>query len=217
MRHAPFRSIFFFAALLLLGLVAGAVTVPFNFQAGDVIKAEEVNANFAAVANAVDALSSTIPGATSPSAPDDLTLLGGTATEIASITVDVPADGYVDLASSGTLEVDHGENHVTVVNVGLVEDVGDVHSRIEGTASFSLPGVSPSAIYQSPYSVSRLIPATAGTHTYYLAGYHPYGSGTAHVVKPSLRAVYYPSSSAATADLGAADAPSAAGVSASTR
>lgn len=205
MKDAPFRLVFFFSALLLLGLVAGAISLPFSFQAGDVIKAEEVNANFDAVATAVDTLNSTIPGASNASAPERFTSVT-TETEVASITVDVPADGYIDLASSGWININHNNGNTTEVWVGLVENLSEVSTLVEGTGVFNTPSALPSDTYQTPFSVSRLIPATAGTHTYYLAAYRYQGTGSTVVGLPSLRAVYYPASYAATANLAATDA-----------
>jgi hypothetical protein len=50
----PFRLIYFLVALVALGVYAAAVTLPHTFQAGDPIRADEVNANFATLANAVE-------------------------------------------------------------------------------------------------------------------------------------------------------------------
>lgn len=53
MKHAPYRPLFFLAAVLALGLYAAAVTIPHVFTAGEPIVAEEVNENFGALASAV--------------------------------------------------------------------------------------------------------------------------------------------------------------------
>jgi len=54
MRAFPFRFVFFLVAVVLLGAVATGVNLPHAFQAGSPIRAAEVNANFAAVASAVE-------------------------------------------------------------------------------------------------------------------------------------------------------------------
>ena len=54
MRAFPFRLISFLVALVALGVYAAAVTLPHTFQAGDPIRADEVNANFATLANVVE-------------------------------------------------------------------------------------------------------------------------------------------------------------------
>lgn len=56
MKHAPFRLLFFLAALVALGVYAAAVTIPHMFSAGDPIVAEEVNENLATLASAVEAV-----------------------------------------------------------------------------------------------------------------------------------------------------------------
>lgn len=57
MKRAPFRVLFFLAALVALGVVAAAVTIPHLFRAGDPILADEVNENLSVLAAASDALS----------------------------------------------------------------------------------------------------------------------------------------------------------------
>jgi hypothetical protein len=50
----PYRLAFFLAALVALGVYAAAVNLPHSFQAGDPIRAGDVNANFATLASAVE-------------------------------------------------------------------------------------------------------------------------------------------------------------------
>ncbi|MCX7782194.1 MAG: hypothetical protein N2318_00945, partial [Meiothermus sp.] len=50
------------AAVVAAGLGAMAVTIPNSFSAGQVISAAALNANFAAIKAAVDALETAVPG-----------------------------------------------------------------------------------------------------------------------------------------------------------
>lgn len=53
MRSFPYRPVLFLVAVAALGIYAAGVSLPHTFQAGDPIRADEVNANFDALAAAV--------------------------------------------------------------------------------------------------------------------------------------------------------------------
>lgn len=56
MNNAPFRLLFFLAAIAVLGIFAAAITLPHMFSAGSPIVAEQVNENFTAVSDAIEQL-----------------------------------------------------------------------------------------------------------------------------------------------------------------
>jgi hypothetical protein len=62
MRGKSLKYFFLGAAIVAVGVWGLAVTIPNSFSAGDVISAAKINANFAAIKAAVDALESAITG-----------------------------------------------------------------------------------------------------------------------------------------------------------
>lgn len=62
MKGSNLKSFVLGAALVATGLWAAAVTIPNTFSAGEVLSAAKLNANFAAIKTAIDALESAITG-----------------------------------------------------------------------------------------------------------------------------------------------------------
>jgi hypothetical protein len=60
MKGSSLKSFVLGAALVATGLWAAAVTIPNSFSAGEVLSAAKLNANFAAIKTAVDALEAAI-------------------------------------------------------------------------------------------------------------------------------------------------------------
>ncbi|WP_299427505.1 hypothetical protein [uncultured Meiothermus sp.] len=62
MKGSNLKFFFLGVALVATGLWAMAVTIPNTFSAGEVLSAAKINANFAALKTAVDALEATVTG-----------------------------------------------------------------------------------------------------------------------------------------------------------
>src|SRR5262245_15139906 len=76
-------------AVFVPGIALGAVTIPFTFQSGTLIRAADMNANFTALKNAVDQLQPIAPGLSVSSVVDHRTgPPGGSVTSVteASLT-----------------------------------------------------------------------------------------------------------------------------------
>lgn len=101
-RFAPGQFMAALAALLLgIVAVAYAVTLPNTFTAGTPAVADQVNANFTAVKDAIGALEAKVDTGVKYSGLDNYVTLGATGAVIHSITVTAPASGHVIVQASG--------------------------------------------------------------------------------------------------------------------
>lgn len=199
MRRSSFA--FLFVALLgVLGLSASAVDVPHSFAPGDVISADEVNQNFAAVAQAVTALETVLPGlAATAVGSSDYTRLDtiNVPETAASVTIDAPAPGYVRVSAHLTVCTSHENGVGTRVYATLTDVEGPWDSfdpyaeELQFAAALPTNG---SLLYCVPMALARPFEvAAAGTLTFYLRGIvNARGVGITNLIPSSIDAVYLP-------------------------
>ncbi|GIW35822.1 hypothetical protein [Meiothermus sp.] len=159
----PNRNLFFLAlgfALSSLGLWALAgINLPHTFTAGNPIRAAEVNANFAALNNALPGVAQTVESDTTdiPNSPNYLSR---------SVTINVPGPGYVRVSASLQLNIVYtGGNALFTVALANEPDV----IRPDQDKRISLPGGLPNWTYTQIVSSERVFPVdSAGPKTFYL-------------------------------------------------
>jgi hypothetical protein len=112
---------------------------------------------------------------------------------IASVTVTAPTAGFVIVTGSGTFsqiglgvdrEVLKHENGREDVMRAFVGTPGDVRN---GT-SYLIPPEAPTGQYESPFSITRMFPVTAGEHTLVLSGDALVGDGG--IANPNITAIF---------------------------
>jgi len=129
------------------------VTVPNTFSSGATAKASEVNADFAALVNA-------LPGVKVVDAEGDLTGVSTSWVNLGSITISAPRAGYVIVKSNGYLPLNSGG--FTMVGVSD-------NSAAIGTGSHCIEMYTTEMNMVLPYCVEYVFTVSAaGTATYYL-------------------------------------------------
>lgn len=159
----PNKNLFFLAlgfGLSTLGLWALAgVTLPHTFTAGSPIRAAEVNANFAALNNA-------LPGV-AQSAASDAVAITNTTPAVASVTINVPGPGYVKVSATAQLNVEYTGTSSAQFTLGLSSTSDTL--RPDQDKRLSLPSGLPAWTYIYILSAERVFPVdSAGSKTFYL-------------------------------------------------
>lgn len=189
----------FVSLVVLVGVSAGALDVPHTFAPGDVISAAEVNQNFAEVEQVVTALEVTRPGiAVSPYPASYVQIPDvGVAITVASVTLDVPAAGYVLVSATYQVNTPHTAGTDTLVETLVTDDPAASVSGQPYARGVLWPRDAPStsmAYYCVQASASRVFAvAGPGPVTYHLRAVRPSGGGSfTNVGYPTLTAVYLP-------------------------
>ena len=139
------------------GALAG-VSLPFNFTAGTPIKSSEVNANFAALNNA-------LPGVAQTASSADVPITSTPA--VASVTINAPGPGYVLVSTSAQLNIDYTGTSSARFTLGL-SDAADTISP-DQAKTISMPSGLPVWTYNQILSAERVFPiSSAGPKTFYL-------------------------------------------------
>ena len=172
-----------------------AVSVPHTFTAGTTAKADEVNANFQALANALPAVKST---GNTYMADQFITSTG--VTSPASVSVTVPAAGYVFVSASGAAGFKIHNNGASSKLYLKLSDSNIDMTQGEGMSVCSLSTTIPSfngdngqGSVAYPLNMTRVFPApSAGTYTYYLNA-RLGSAGPTGIVDITLNPLYVPS------------------------
>lgn len=160
----PTRTQFIAAAIIAssVGMSYAAVTIPNSFTAGTPAVADQVNANFTALGNAMPAAKTVVFGGVEVTAT--------TGTNITSLTVTPPSTGFIILSSDGSLGLNQSVAGYSRVNVFL--------TNISGQASTTDPhqiwlvdttGGTAQPYNWAPFHVQGIFPVTGGVaQTFYL-------------------------------------------------
>jgi hypothetical protein len=153
-------------ALGSFGLAALAVTIPNTFTSGKVISSSEVNANFAALKNAVDALDVTSVGITQGRSglipiPDSEFMI-----DIVTTTISIPKAGFISVSATGTATETTSATGFCGTNYQIDElNGGTIDPNYVLTAGSGLSGVS---LVSIPAYANRIYSKPAGTYTFRL-------------------------------------------------
>jgi hypothetical protein len=183
--------------MLALGVIAVAVDLPHNeFLAGDIIRAEQVNANFRALSNAVTELESAPqPGiAAAYALMDTFAAVETDATDYVTVTIQVPAPGVVEVRGEADLEIVHasggGDSYALMTVATTPETIEVDNAGVFFIESSRAPGR-----YFANVSETLIDEvASAGTYTYYLNARQTGGNATStyRIVRTKLVATYFP-------------------------
>lgn len=210
MKGSNIKFFFLGAAIVASGLWAAAVTIPNNFAAGDALSASKLNANFAAVKTAVDALEA--PGSVTTAklaagavnaakTSDEPGGAQAVSTAVNSIDtagykvllnkiITAPAAGFVLAIGSGEFCV----NHVTTKDSGFGVAVSTGTAVADGTdKAFLLAPAIPTGFYCTTMTVQKIFPVTAGENTINFIGSKFFAANpNAEANDMTLSLVYFP-------------------------
>ncbi|RIH84659.1 hypothetical protein Mlute_01823 [Meiothermus luteus] len=157
------KNLFFLAlgiGLSTLGFWALAgINLPHTFSAGSPIRAAEVNANFAALNNA-------LPGVAQTAASDSVAITD-TTPAVDSVTINVPGPGYVRVSATAQLNVEYTGTSSAMFTLAVSNTADTI--RPDQDKRISLPGGLPAWTYRYIVSSERVFPVdSAGPKTFYL-------------------------------------------------
>ena len=175
------RNLAFGLALGLLGAGALAgISLPHTFSAGSPIRATEVNANFAALNNA-------LPGVAQTAAAESVAITAATPA-VASVTITVPGPGFVKVSASAQLNLEYTGTTNATFTVAVANAPDTI--RPDQDKRISLPAGLPVWTYSYIVSSERVFPVdSAGPKTFYLIAEENSGV-QATVSKRTLSATY---------------------------
>ncbi len=156
---------------LMVGMVSGLsaeVSVPNTFTAGESASAAEVNENFTALKDGVNANMQKLSGVSTISL-DKSSVLTGSYTDQISITITAPSDGYVFVTANGVISTKTSvavSDYFTSTNVG-VTNASATSPENENKIRFYYRGKDYHS-YSMPYSVQGVFPVSSGENTFYL-------------------------------------------------
>ncbi|GIW23826.1 hypothetical protein [Meiothermus sp.] len=156
------KNLFFLAlgsGLSSLGFWALAgINLPHTFSAGSPIRAAEVNANFAALNNA-------LPGVAQTAASNAIAITDTPAVD--SVTINVPGPGYVRVSATAQLNVEYTGTSSAMFTLAVSNTADTI--RPDQDKRISLPGGLPAWTYRYIVSSERVFPVdSAGPKTFYL-------------------------------------------------
>jgi len=183
------KQVVFLLSLVIVGIAifayASTVTIPNTFTSGTTISSTQMNANFTAVKTAVDDNDSritTIANAmsavksTGNAASHQIT---GTVSDVLSLTVTPPADGYMIVMANGSVEIDGLTAGAVQAKLFLTTTSGGTSAPEQAWVGNATAG---SLSYDLiPYSIVKVFPVTASvSETFYLTGYENAGATNAN-------------------------------------
>jgi hypothetical protein len=183
---------------------AGTVTLPNTFTAGTPAVADQVNANFTAVKNAVDDNNARFPTAWFHEDDNSTAYIDNTNVTIASLAITAPSDGIV-LVNASTI-LDNAAASACTVRLRM---------RLDGaTQNLFFPvGVILGANGTADLMTVALVDSvavTAGAHTIDIQT-SPSGCTNFSVIRPALSVVHYPAAQGSILRPGAGTAVSPVG------
>ena len=181
------KSMFLLTLILVLALAAGsawadAVIGLTTFTSGTPAIAASVNANFAEILDSVDdnhsritTLESAMPRITTleSTMPGVMNALWRTARigtvgiykDLASVTINAPADGYVLAMLSGSVSMTHTNGTISKANIS-VSKTSETLTGVFPT-NFTIWDAMPNGVYNTPFSWSGIFAVNAGANTFY--------------------------------------------------
>ncbi len=141
-------------------LCAGEVTIPNTFTANTKAKASEVNANFTAVKTAVDDNAHMTGIAIETLAASGEISRDNTNNDIYSLTINAPADGYMHVLATGTIEVQKLNTNDSILSVSLASQTDYMNGyTLRLNSDYG-------GYYSSQYALQGVLSVTKGIHTY---------------------------------------------------
>jgi len=158
----------------MLSAISADVAIPNTFTAGSTAKASEVNENFTALKNGLGGIEWANISSGGVNFHD--------VTVIATVTLDVPTDGYIVVHFDGRAKPSVGDRLVLAAS-----DDGDWHIN-DGTVSIYGDG------HTHSFSHTRVYQVSAGSHDFDAVGqiWVNYGGDDIASVYGTLTATFYP-------------------------
>jgi hypothetical protein len=135
------------------------------------------------------------PGVSNSLGPDFFLLDSGHITyAIDSVTIDIPAGGYVGVTAGCYLNLWHYQGSETSVEVAIDKTPANASFTFPGAQVASVPASADTNLWQFPCTSTRLYEeSSAGAVTYYLNVYYFSGDNPgANIARSYIRATYYP-------------------------
>jgi hypothetical protein len=123
------------------------------------------------------------------------TLIGATCTSYAesALTVDAPSAGTVVLSANAWLQTFHTNGQKDEINVSIGTTPTDCGAALGFATKHSIPAAFPTFTSQDiTIPVSRIVPVSAGPHTFYMSGYQDSGTDEENFFAEGMAAVFYP-------------------------
>jgi hypothetical protein len=114
------------------------------------------------------------------------TTLTSTVTDVASITVDAPSDGFVILTGNGMFTATHTNGTGDFLRVWLTTASGT--ANFNNLTFYEVPSSAPTGVFSVPFSITRIFPATAGPNNFYMTA--DKNSGTGSLFRHNLTGIF---------------------------
>lgn len=112
--------------------------------------------------------------------------------KVDSVTISIPADGYVEVTAGCYVIANHFEGIQTDIFVG-VSKTQNIDYFVPGCVVVGISHAHPDGVIRMPAFSTRLYSETAGAHTYYLiAERNAGGDALTNIANPSIVAKYFP-------------------------
>jgi hypothetical protein len=112
--------------------------------------------------------------------------------KIDSVTITIPAGGYVDITAGCYVTANHNTGIQTDIFVGISK-TQNIDYFVPGCVVIGIADTHPTGVVRVPGYSTRIYSETAGTHTYYLvAERNSGGTPLTNIANPSLTARYFP-------------------------
>jgi hypothetical protein len=165
--------------------VNGTATNATNAANADTLDHKDSSA-FAAKAEA--------PGADATNAFGSRSIGEGSWSDVASVTVTAPADGFVIVTASGNFVKGGSSRHLEGDRDSFLAALcsgSEVVIDSESVVAWDLPGQMQSGDYVSPFSTTKMYPVTAGNRTFYLRAIQTNTSGVNGIISHANITAYY--------------------------
>ena len=194
-----FATVVAFALMVwTIGATVNLTAINFSASSGDVVSASDFNSAFGTVdANFADvesAINNNRSGVANTQTQND-TVLTSTTQEVASVTIDAPGPGVIDVRAHGFFWVDHlqgGGDDIPRAYLSTASATSD----FDNLAIFTVDSDQPSNFeYYSTFSIALIdTVSSAGSYTYYLNGDIAFESqaSASQLGNPHLVATFHP-------------------------
>jgi hypothetical protein len=134
------------------------------------------------------------PGADATNAFGSRSIGEGSWSDVASVTVTAPADGFVIVTASGNFVKGGSSRHLEGDRDSFLAALwsgSEVVIDSESVVAWDLPGQMQSGDYVSPFSTTKMYPVTAGNRTFYLRAIQTNTSGVNGIISHANITAYY--------------------------
>jgi hypothetical protein len=124
----------------------------------------------------------------------------GESVSVVSVEITTPVDGYVLVSASGTLVLDNRDKHGVLVHANIGETENGVPESEMGLSIASVDASAADTKHYVPFHSQRVYAKAAGSYTFHLNVSVRSSSGTAAANRPSITALFFPTSYGAGGD-----------------